>query len=67
MCDVNPLGPMMHLKDIEREALALRAAWMVRRSRALSAALARVVELLKRRGVSPKVMIAGDRANKVGN
>jgi hypothetical protein len=22
MYDVNPLGPMMHLKDIEREALA---------------------------------------------
>jgi hypothetical protein len=26
MNDVNPLGPMMHLKEIERKALVLRAA-----------------------------------------
>jgi hypothetical protein len=47
MFDVNPLGPMMHLKDIEREALALRAARVESRSRVLKSALAWVVKLLK--------------------
>jgi hypothetical protein len=58
MCDVNPLGPMMHMKEIERDALALRAVRMESRSGALNIALAWVVKLLKRPSVSLKVMNA---------
>ena len=48
MYDVNPLGPMMHLKQIEREALALRAMTMRDRSRIPYAVSAWVMKALKR-------------------
>ena len=64
MHDVNPLGPMMHLKEIEREASALRAA-PTKKSRPgiLSAALGWIMKLLKRLSISRRVMNAGDSAN----
>lgn len=63
MSDVNPLGPMMHLKEIEREALALRAATMKSRPGILNAASAWLMRLLKRLGISLKAMSAGDSAH----
>jgi hypothetical protein len=66
MYDVNPLGPMMHLREIERDALAFQAARMESRSGVLSTALARAVKLVMRLGISLKAMNAGDSAN-VGN
>jgi hypothetical protein len=67
MFDVNPLGPLMHLKKIEREALALRAARAESRSRVLKSALMWVVKLRTRLSISPQKMTAGDGANTVGN
>ena len=65
MVDVNPLGPMMHLKEIEREALALRTATAKGRSGVLDTALARTVKSVKWL-ISLKAMNVGDSAN-VGN
>lgn len=56
MYDVNPLGPMMHLKQIEREALARRAAAMRSRSGILHVASAWVMRALKRLSMPLKVM-----------
>ena len=65
MHDVNPLGPMMHLKEIERDALAFRTARMESRSRVLDIALDPVVNLMKRLRSSLRAVAAGDGANKV--
>jgi hypothetical protein len=66
MCDVNPLGPMMHLKEIERDAVVFRAARMESHSEALRAALEQAMKLAKRLRTSLKALNAGDSA-KVGN
>jgi hypothetical protein len=66
MFDVNPLGPMMHLKEIEREALALRAARVESRSGVLKNALAWVVIWLRRPSISLRVMKQADSANSNG-
>jgi hypothetical protein len=63
MSDVNPLGPMMHLKEIEREALALRAATMKGRPWVLNSASGWVMRFLKRLGISLGAMSAGDGAH----
>jgi hypothetical protein len=65
MHDVNPLGPMMHLKEIERDALAFHRARMESRSRVLAIAREPVVKVMKRLRTSLRSMAAGDRANKV--
>ena len=67
MHDVNPLGPMLHLKEIERDALAFRAERMESRPGVLNPALAWLVRLLKRLSISLRAMTASDRANNVGN
>ncbi len=56
MYDVNPLGPMMHLKQIEREALALRATTMRSRSGFLYTVSAWAMRILKRLSMSLRVM-----------
>ena len=53
MNDVNPLGPMMHLKQIEREALGLRAATAEGSSGTLSIR-AWIIGALKRLFTSPR-------------
>lgn len=63
MYDVNPLGPMMHLKQIDREALAVRAA-MTRDSSKTISIRAWILGALKRPFTSlrPEVSV-GDRFN----
>jgi hypothetical protein len=56
---------MMHLKQIEREALALRAAGM-ESSGILNPALECVVKLVKRLSISLRTVDAGDSANVGG-
>lgn len=63
MSDVNPLGPMMHLKELEREALALRAAAKKGRLGLPNAASAWLMRLLKRLSSSLKAASAGDSAH----
>jgi hypothetical protein len=50
MCDVNPLGPLMHLKQIERDALALQPARSERRFELLNFVWERVVKFSLRTG-----------------
>ena len=63
MYDVNPLRPTMHLKQIEREALALRSATAKNSSRDLSIR-APILGVLKRlfMPLRPEVKL-GDRFN----
>jgi hypothetical protein len=63
MHDVNPLGPMMHLKEIERDASALRAAPTKGRPNILGAASGWIMRLLKRLSISRRALNAGDSAN----
>ncbi|WP_119272059.1 hypothetical protein [Taklimakanibacter deserti] len=63
MSDVNPLGPMMHLKEIEREALALRTAPMKSRPAIPNAASGWIMRLLKRLSISLKAMTAAGSAH----
>ena len=61
MYDVNPLGPMMHLKQIEREARALQATMAQDSSGTLSA---RIRGALKRLLISPRPEVrVADRFN----
>lgn len=64
MYDVNPLGPIMHLKQIERDALALRAAAASERSPSRNAASAWITGVLKRLGTWLRDDVsAGSRVN----
>jgi hypothetical protein len=47
MNDVNPLGPMMHLKEIETKALALRTTDTKNRLRMVDTALKWITRFLK--------------------
>jgi hypothetical protein len=67
MHDVNPLGPLLHLKEIERDALVLRAARIESRPSTVSVALGPVVNLMKRLSISLRAIVAGHSANNVGN
>lgn len=63
MCDVNPLGPLMHLRQIEKDALALRTARIESRFGILDSAWKRVVKLLNGLDISFRTGYAGDAAN----
>jgi hypothetical protein len=65
MFDVNPLGPIMHLKEIEREVLVHRTA-MVEGSGVLKLALGFVAKFLKRPSISLKPVKGHDGANVGG-
>jgi hypothetical protein len=63
MNDVNPLGPMMHLKEIERKALALRATGMKSRLRVVDTAFEWIIGSLKWLYSSLRAMSAGTSAH----
>jgi hypothetical protein len=67
MFDVNPLGPMMHLKEIEREVLALKRARLESRLGALESALAWFVKMLKRPKISLTMRKAGNNVTTIAN
>lgn len=53
MFDVNPLGPLAHLKEVERRALALQSAAGKNRPWIFAIALAWAIRLPKRVSISP--------------
>lgn len=54
MYDVNPLGPLMHLKEIERQALALRSTTGRSQPAIFGIASMWIFGLLKRLSVLPE-------------
>jgi hypothetical protein len=55
MYDVNPLGPMMHLKEIERRAIAQR-----KQGESRSSAHPGEVESLRRKGFAPNQYVGAN-------
>jgi hypothetical protein len=65
MYDVNPLGPLMHLKELERQALASHRVPRKVRGSILALLPIRLAALFKRIHSSPDAAARGIPANKV--
>jgi hypothetical protein len=63
MSDVNPLGPLMHLKEVERAALAFRASTTSGRPGVLNAASGWMMSMVKRLNIPPRAVSTGNSAH----
>jgi hypothetical protein len=64
MYDVNPLGPLMHLKELERQALASHRVPRKVRGSILTPLRVRLASLFRRIHASPGEAASGISANE---